>query len=136
MGSLDELYHANVCQHFRDCLGRAPPSWPTVQRLETAPCCHLPRPEGPRLPLDRLPVSYPSEPPLAIAPVFVGRCPPDAGRAMLSRVPQTAFDPASAEAKSDDGNESFLPKQVLIAEALPGGGPGRGRRGVPDHLPR
>src|SRR5579863_2327620 len=76
MGFLGELHHANVCQHFRDCLGTAQPNWPTAQRLEIAPCCHLPRPEGPTLPRDRPPVSYPSELPLATAPVFVHRCPP------------------------------------------------------------
>ena len=135
-GSLDELHRANVCRHFRDCLGTAPPNWPTAQRLETAPCCHLPPLEGPTLPLDRLPVSCPSEQPLAIAPVLVGRCPPDVLRAMQFRVPRTAFDPVNAEAKSDDGNGSFLLEQVLIAESSRGDDPGRGRRGAPDHLHR
>src|SRR6266852_6962909 len=84
MDSLDELHRANVCRHFRDCLGTARPNWPTAQRLETAPCCHLSRLEGPTLPLDRPPVSCPSEPPLATAPVFVGRCPPGVLRAQNS----------------------------------------------------
>src|SRR6266852_2695499 len=136
MGSLDELHRANVCRHFRDCLGTARPNWPTVQRLETAPCCPLSRLEGPTLPLDRPPVSCPSEPPLAIAPAFAGRCPPGVLRAMKFRVTQTAFDPVNDEVKSDDGNGSFLLAQVLIAESSHADDPGPGRRGAPDHLPR
>jgi len=92
--------------------------------------------EEPTLPLDRPQVSCPSEPPLAIAPVFVGRCPPDVLRAMQFRVPQTAFDPVNAAAKSDDGDGSFLLAQVFIAESSRADDPGRGRRGAPDHLPR
>jgi hypothetical protein len=111
MDSLEELHRANVCRHFRDCLGTTRPKWPTAQRLETAPCCPLPRREGP---LDRPPVSCPSEPLLATAPAFVGRCPPGVLRAKQFRVPQTVFDPVNAEAESDDGNGSFLREQVVI----------------------
>lgn len=78
--SLAELYHENVCRHFRDCPGIARPNWPDVQRLETAPCCHRFRLEAPTLPLDRFPALCPSEQPLAIAPVFVERSPPDVHR--------------------------------------------------------
>src|SRR3977135_1252982 len=58
----------------------------------------------PTLPLDRSPVSCPSEQPLATAPVFVERSPPDVRRATQFRVPQTVFDRSNAGAKSDDGN--------------------------------
>src|SRR5580700_4172041 len=59
-------------------------------------------------------VSCPSEPPLATAPAFVGRCPPGVLRAKQFRVPQTVFNPVNAEAESDDGNGSFLREQVVI----------------------
>src|SRR5215469_5381828 len=72
----------------------------------------------------------------ATAPVFVGRYPPGVRRARQFRVPQTAFDPVNAEAKSDDGNGSFLLEQVLIAESSRADDPGQGRRGAPDHLHR
>src|SRR2546428_10262866 len=104
MGSLDELYRANACRRSRDCRGIARPNWPDAQRLETAPCCHLFRLEEPTLPLDRSPVSCPSEQPLATAPVFVERSPPDVRRATQFRVPQTVSDRPNAGAKSDDGN--------------------------------
>src|SRR5664279_1556208 len=135
-GPLAELYRANACRHFRDCPGIARPSWRDVPRLETAPCCHRFRLEASMLPLDRSPVSCPSEPPLAIAPVSVERSPPDVHRATQFRVPQTALDPVTAGAKSDDGNGSFLREQVLIAESLPADDPGRARQGARDHLPR
>src|ERR1700693_3577426 len=114
MGSLDELYRANACRRSRDCRGIARPNWPDAQRLETVPCCHLFRLEEPTLPLDRSPVSCPSEQSLAPGPVFVGRCPPGVRRAMQFRVPQTVFDPVNAEAESDDGNGSFLLEQVVL----------------------
>src|SRR5262249_53201709 len=135
-GSLDEWYRANACRRSRDCQGIARPNWPDVQRLETAPCCRLFRLEAPMLPLDRSPVSCPSEQPLATAPVFVGRCPPDVRRAMQFRVPQTALDPVNAAAESDDGNGSFLPEQVLTAESLRADDLGRERQGARDHLHR
>jgi hypothetical protein len=37
MDSLEELHRANICRHFRDCLGSTRPNWPTARRLETAP---------------------------------------------------------------------------------------------------
>src|SRR5580692_11597400 len=104
MGSLAELYHANVCRHFRGCPGIARPNWPDAQRLETAPCCHLFRLEAPTLPPDRSPVLCPSEQPLATDPVFVERSPPNVRRAMQFRAPQTVFDRPNAVAKSGDGN--------------------------------
>src|SRR5215467_6167897 len=130
MGSLDELYRANACRRI------ARPNWPDAQRLETATCCHLFRREAPTLPLDRSPVSCPSEQPLAPAPVFVGRCPPGVRRATQFRVPQTVSDRPIAGAKSDDGNGSFLLEQLLTAESLRADDPGRERQGARDHLHR
>src|SRR6476646_5097170 len=83
-----------------------------------------------------IPVSCPSEQPLATVPIFVERSPPDVGRAVQFRVPQIALDPVNAEAKSDDGNGSFLPEQVLTAESLRADDPGRDWQGARDHLPR
>ncbi len=114
MDSLEELHRANVCRHFRDCLGTTRPKWPTAQQLETAPCCPLPRREGPLDhsidPQYRVPASHRLRQPR----LFVGRCPPGVLRAKQFRVPQTVFDPVNAEAESDDGNRSFLREQVVI----------------------
>src|ERR1700675_4238324 len=115
-----------------DCVS----NWPDDQQLETAPCCYLFQLEEPTLPLDRSPVSCPSEQPLAPGPVFVGRCPPGVRRAMQFRVPQTVFDPVNVQAESDDGNGSFLLEQVVIAESSRADDPGRGRRGARDYLHR
>lgn len=115
MDSLDELYRANACRRFRDCRGIVRPNWPDAQLLETAACCHLFRLEEPRLPLDRSPVSCPSEQPHAPGPVFVGRCPPGVRRAVQFHVPQTGLDPVNAAAESDDGNGSFLLEPVVAA---------------------
>src|ERR1700751_675165 len=99
MGSLDGLYRADACRRSRDCRAIARPNWPDAQRLETGPCCPLFRREEPTLPLDRSPVSCPSEQPLAPVLVFVERSAPDVRRAVQFRVPQTALDPINVGAK-------------------------------------
>src|SRR5947207_419652 len=128
MGSPGELYRASACRRFRDYPGTARPNWPAARPLETAPCCPLLPLEEPIPPLDRCPVSCPSEQPLGPVPIFGGRCPRGVLRAMQFRVPQNAIDPVNAEAKSDGGNGSFPPEQVLTAESSRADGPTRGTR--------